>query len=142
MGFDEEWQQARAEAANRMRLAGADDGTGRGEPGTSAADLALSSRQLKSIGHEAYELYAGLSAGGKHASGTSDAAAVDLKADGFATGSALATAVDTWNSQVSTLKDACARIQMHLEGSTTAHHEHERDVVAKLSVSKIDQYFR
>ncbi|HCA84113.1 MAG TPA: hypothetical protein DEQ61_00540 [Streptomyces sp.] len=142
MSFDEEWGKARADATARMQLASADDGSGRSEPGTSAADLSVSSQQLKGIGHEGYELYVGLSTHGKHASKTSDSAASSLKADGFATGQALAKAVDTWNSQVSTLTDACARIQTHLEGSGEAHHEHEKDVVASLSVSKIDKHFR
>ncbi|WP_158104793.1 hypothetical protein, partial [Streptomyces milbemycinicus] len=112
--------------------------------------LVVKRDDLGRVGHAAYELHGGLRAAGGHAKATSKAAGTDLTTDHFATGAALTKVADTWQSQVDTLLEACARISNHLDYSTKRYGDEDATIATGLHdahkrlliPSRIAEYYR
>lgn len=122
-----------------MRLNRVDDGpTSSG----AAADLSVKQDELGAVGHEAYGLYNRLANDGDQARASTFDAAIALTNDNFQTGSAMTKVHDTWGRQLKTLLDACANISNHLDYSAASHAKEEADIVAALTASKINAYFK
>ncbi|MFI6458830.1 hypothetical protein [Streptomyces sp. NPDC050528] len=160
MAWDE-WEQLKADAAQRgsahMRLnqLPADSGAGGGGSG---GDLVVHQDDLGAVGHEAFTLHDDLRTAAdvdgmgadKQGNGSTMRAAAELRAQGFAMGSALSQTVTTWTSQVQSLLQACAHISNHLD-YTQKTHAHDDALIAAsardaggsaLSVSELDKYFK
>lgn len=153
MSFDGEWEQAKARAVrdgsprtrlNQMPASGG--GGGGGGEGT----LVAVRDDLGRVGHAGYKLHGGLSAAGGHAKANSKAAGAELTGDHFATGAALTKVVDTWQTQVDTLLEACAHISNHLDYSSKRYGEDDakietgmHDIRKRLMTpSRIADYYR
>ncbi|MEV1006666.1 hypothetical protein [Streptomyces sp. NPDC049881] len=121
MSFDDEWRAIQAESARATR------------------DLSVHQDDLGRVGSAAYELHGRLAADADHARAATAEAATGLTADGLVTGTALATLLETWASQTTTLLDACAHISNHLDHSAAAHQQDEADIAASLSITEIDR---
>ncbi|WP_051835766.1 hypothetical protein [Streptomyces sp. NRRL WC-3549] len=106
----DEWEQAKAEVAARdsavqMRLnQAAASGGGGGQK-----DLVVHNDQLGKLGNLAYTLREGLRVDADHARQTTFDASIELFNDGLDMGPALTELHDAWNTQVGTLKEACAQ---------------------------------
>ncbi|WP_329457628.1 hypothetical protein [Streptomyces sp. NBC_01497] len=144
LSFDDEWASARSQAAQNVgmklnhvapELAGGDGSGG-------AADYKVTSPQLRSIGNDAQALFHHFETDAFHAGAKTDTAATALNSDGFATGSALWAAWDTWRSQAETLLSACAQIHNHLEDTVFSHKNHEETLVSNFSMSEINKHFK
>ncbi|MCF6523391.1 hypothetical protein [Streptomyces sp. JJ36] len=145
----EEWEQIKAEAAAKqsthMQLNQAP-----AEGGGGGADLAVHDDQLGKLGNMAYDLRERLRVHGDHARPSTHQAAVDLFNDGLDTGSALTELHDAWNTQVQTLKEACAHISNHLDYSRAEHAKDEADIATGMrnaagelmTVSRINDYLQ
>ncbi|MET9801331.1 hypothetical protein [Streptomyces sp. NPDC006368] len=120
-----------------MRLNQADGGSGGG-----AANYKVKSPELRSIGNEAQELFHWFERDAFHAGAQTDSAATSLDGDGFATGSALWTAWDTWRGQCETLLSACAHIHNHLEATIRSDSSLEEVLISNFSMSEIDKHFK
>ncbi|KIF69665.1 hypothetical protein HY68_15485 [Streptomyces sp. AcH 505] len=146
MSFDEEWASVRSAAADntKMRLdsAARGDGGGGGGGGGGAADYKVTSPDLRSIGNDAQGLFHSFETDAFHAGAKTDTAANALNSDGFATGSALWAAWDTWRSQAETLLSACAHIHNHLEDTVVSHKNHEETLISNFSMSQINKHFK
>ncbi|WP_327414140.1 hypothetical protein [Streptomyces sp. NBC_01233] len=147
MSFSEEWQQHKSEALMRLNSAPAYDPGGTGEygggPGT--ADYIVHADDLGRIGHDAYQLFNGMDGAGKHAKAGSEAAATGLKGSGFDMGGALAELNGVWDTQVTTLKQACAHISNHLEYSASSNQATDQWIetgLKSLSASRINELFK
>ncbi|WP_327283543.1 MULTISPECIES: hypothetical protein [unclassified Streptomyces] len=147
MSFDEEWQQHKDEVSMRLNGLPAYDPGGTGEygggPGT--ADYIVHADDLGRIGHDAFLLFNGMDGAGKHAQAGSEAAATALKGGGFDTGNALAELNKVWDTQVTTLKQACAHISNHLEYSAKTNQATDQWIetsLKSLSASKINDLFK
>ncbi|MEW2548372.1 hypothetical protein AB0910_21830 [Streptomyces sp. NPDC047002] len=138
MSFDEEWASARSAAAGnaRMRLAGA-----AGDGGGGGVDYKVTSPDLKAVGNDAQGLFHQFETDAFHAGANTGTAADTLSTDGFATGSALWAAWDTWRTQAETLLSACAHIHNHLEDTVVSHKNHEETLISNFSISEIDKHF-
>ncbi|MFI1175664.1 hypothetical protein [Streptomyces melanogenes] len=155
MSFEDEWAELKGSAAEKtaaMRLAGASSSPQSGGP--DSGDLVVHSDDLGKVGHEAFLLHgrllkAGNVTRGAQGSGSTAEAAAALGHEGFTMGSELTTTVETWNSQLKTLLQACAHISNHLDYSVAAHASDDAWVAASLkhrtgapaSVSEISKYF-
>ncbi|MGF1342914.1 hypothetical protein ACQSMD_22850 [Streptomyces flavovirens] len=147
----DEWEQAKAEVAARdsavqMRLnQAAASGGGGGQK-----DLVVHNDQLGKLGNLAYTLREGLSVDADHARQNTFDASIELFNDGLDMGSALTELHDAWNTQVGTLKEACAHISNHLDYSRARHAEDEvriatemRDVKGNaMTQSRIQDYWK
>ncbi|WP_406058454.1 hypothetical protein OG462_17025 [Streptomyces sp. NBC_01077] len=142
MSFEEDWAAEKVAAADstRMRLNQVAPSAG-GSGGAGNADLSVSRDELGAIGGDAYVLRERLAKDGDHARpGTFDAAIALTNSD-FASGSALLTVHDRWNTQLRTLLDACAHISNHLDYSAASHAREEQDIAASLSVATVSGHF-
>ncbi|MCC3769613.1 hypothetical protein [Streptomyces sp. UNOC14_S4] len=156
MSFEEEWAQHKADAA-KNNLAPMHLNTASTEPGRDGSDpseLIVRADDLGGIGHDAYELHdhlrkAGDVARGAEGVGATAGAATELKRENFATGAALSTTIEVWNSQLHTLMQACATISNHLDFSVASHNRDDVKVATSMScrdgrpmpVSEISKYF-
>ncbi|MET9964607.1 hypothetical protein ABZZ80_01420 [Streptomyces sp. NPDC006356] len=121
MAWDE-WEQVKAQAAERqsarMQLNGADAGSG-GTYGpfvmpSQYGVLKASDADLAAIGKKAHTLYNDLWDQARVAVPGSDSAAADLSKQGFALGAALKHVSTRWEEQLKSLMDACAHISNHM----------------------------
>ncbi|MFF0289444.1 hypothetical protein [Streptomyces sp. NPDC005262] len=150
MAWDE-WQQAKAEvAANgsavqmQLNQAAASGGGG------AQQDLVVHNDQMGKLGNLAYTLREGLRVDADHARQNTFDASIELFNDGLAMGSALTELHDAWNTQVGTLKEACAHISNHLDYSREQHVKDEvqiatemRNVAGKsMTQSRIQDYWK
>ncbi|MEU5613238.1 hypothetical protein AB0H03_31755 [Streptomyces sparsogenes] len=148
MSFDDEWERAKAWAMGdgpaRMRvnhLVASDGGSG---------TLAARRDDLGRVSHAAYKLHGGLRSAGGHAKANSKAAGAELTTDHFATGAALTRVVDTWQTQVDTLLEACAHISNHLDYSAKRYGEEDAKIESGMhdarkrlmTPSRIAEYYR
>ncbi|WP_030544002.1 hypothetical protein [Streptomyces albus] len=156
MSFDEEWARLRAQASDRTRLNRLPEEGGAG--GSAAEDLVVRQDDLGQVGNDAFKLHGDLQRAGdivgagmdEEGTGTTMRAARQLKKHRFAAGAALSTTVETWDSQLKTLLQACAHISNHLDFSRKRHTEDEAAIAASMrhrdgsavSASAISQYFR
>ncbi|MGW0362407.1 hypothetical protein [Streptomyces sp. NPDC002990] len=138
MSFDEEWSAARATAAASasMRLNQATPA------GPGGGDLALNQDHIGAIGSEAYKLHSRLETDGKHAATASAEAASALTKESFACGAALLKVNTLWESQVKTLRAACANISNGLNYSLSSHARDEQQLHADFTASAIDKYLK
>jgi hypothetical protein len=139
MGFEDEWAQIKAEAAQRrstgMQLNQAD-----GSGGGGSGDLVVHQDDLGAVGNEAFQLHgriqkhadiagAGANGGGE---GSSLQAAGHLSGHNFMMGSALSKTVTVWSSQVRTVQQMCAHVSNHLDYSKKRHAEDEAQIAASM----------
>ncbi|MFE2035885.1 hypothetical protein ACFXBB_22025 [Streptomyces scopuliridis] len=152
MAWDE-WQELKAAAAERssqnMRLNQLPaDGGGAGTGGQ--GDLVVRDDELGKLGDMAYGLREGLRKDADHARPNTFDASIELFNDGLAMGSALTELHDAWNSQLATLKEACAHISNHLDYSRAQHAKDEVKVLTEMrdadgelmGVSRIQDYLK
>lgn len=155
MSFEDEWAELKGTAAEKtasMQLAGATGSPQGGE--ADSGELVVHKDDLGKVGHEAFLLHgrlqkAGDVTHGERGPGATVEAASALGNEGFTMGAALTTTVETWNSQLMTLLQACAHISNHLDYSVAAHSSDDAWVAASLkhrngapaSVSEISKYF-
>jgi hypothetical protein len=145
----EEWKQAQASAAERqsthMRLNQlAPDGGGGGGSG----DLTVHDDQLGALGNMAHDLRGRLSTAADHPRPATHDASVELGNDGLDMGGALTSLHDAWNTQLGTLKEACAHISNHLDYTRAAHKNDEAKIATgmmnaggdPMTVSRINDY--
>ncbi|MEU9196314.1 hypothetical protein [Streptomyces hundungensis] len=112
-----------------------------GAPGANGGDLVAHADDLGLIGSDAYKLYDGFRRDGDHARAATFEAARALSADNFTSGAALMKLHDTWQSQYTTLRDACAQISNHLDHSTAQHAKDDARVRGSLTaVSVLSDY--
>ncbi|MFI0981996.1 hypothetical protein ACH4SP_33935 [Streptomyces sp. NPDC021093] len=148
MAWDE-WQQLKAEALAQppvgMQL-NADPEAGRGGGGAGGAggqgDLAATHTDLAEVGASAYKLFDGLGNHGRDAWSSSQGAARDLTAQGFALGGGLDHVQDRWEKQLKTLLDACAHISNHMNFTQKVNKGAERQVLEAVSgIAVLDEGF-
>ncbi|WP_438293611.1 hypothetical protein [Streptomyces sp. HUAS TT7] len=115
--------------------------SGAAAQGSGGGDLVAHADDLGVIGSDAYKLYDGFRRDGDHARAATFEAARALGADNFTSGAALMKVHDTWQSQYTTLRDACAQISNHLDYSTAQHAKDDARVQGDLAaVSVISGY--
>ncbi|MCT9087313.1 hypothetical protein N4G70_00340 [Streptomyces sp. ASQP_92] len=113
----------------------------RGAHGADGGDLVAHADDLGVIGSDAYKLYDGFRRDGDHARAATFEAARALSADNFTSGAALLKLHDTWQSQYTTLRDACAQISNHLDYSASRHAKDDARVRGSLAaVSVLSDY--
>ncbi|WP_413753517.1 hypothetical protein NRF20_28280 [Streptomyces sp. R-74717] len=153
-----EWEQAKAEAAERhaarTRLNQLPTGTG----GSSRGDLVVHQDDLGAVGHDAFVLHghlgkqadiagAGMS---KNGAGSTMQAAAALKSHHFATGPVMESAVELWTTRTKSLLQACAHISNHLDFTKKSHAKDDELIAAELRgrdgsaapVSRLNEYFK
>ncbi|MCP9958666.1 hypothetical protein [Streptomyces sudanensis] len=134
MAWDE-WEQAKREAATRMRLNQAAPGAGP-SPGA-GPDLVVHDKVLGGLGDLARELRDRAARDGDHARTATAEAASELTADGLDLGAAMRAVHDAWSTKLKTLKDACAHISNHLDYSRSVHAKDDQKIAASMPVSRI-----
>ena len=142
--FEDEWRRSHANVAMRLNQVPGDPG---GAGGSGAAggggDLVAHADDLGLVGGDAYKLYDALRVDGDHARQSTFEAARALSADNFTSGDALMKVHDLWQSQFTTLKDACAQISNHLDYSVAQHGKDDAEVLGALTpVSVISGYLK
>ncbi|MCX5340074.1 hypothetical protein [Streptomyces atratus] len=150
MAWDE-WEQAKAEGtANRSAVQMQLNQAAASGGGGGQKDLVVHNDQLGKLGNLAYTLREGLRVDADHARQNTFDASIELFNDGLDMGSALTELHDAWNTQVGTLKEACAHISNHLDYSRTQHAKDEvqiatamRDAAGKpMTQSRIQDYWK
>ncbi|MFD5965916.1 hypothetical protein ACFWGR_06770 [Streptomyces sp. NPDC060311] len=146
----EEWEQIKAEAAQqqptRMQLNQLPGNVG-GD--TSPGDLVVHDDELGKLGNMAYDLLSQVSTDADMARPSTFTASNALFNDGLDMGSALLEVHDGWNTQLGTLKEACAHISNHLDFTRARHAEDESYVETGMhnaagdlmTPSRINDYF-
>ncbi|MFF4187774.1 hypothetical protein ACFYZ9_31740 [Streptomyces sp. NPDC001691] len=110
--------------------------------GPGGGDLVAHADDLGVIGADAYKLYEGFRRDGDHARAATFEAARALGAENFTSGAALMKVHDTWQSQYTALRDACAQISNHLDHSAALHAQDDARVQGSLTaVSVLSGYF-
>ncbi|GHJ37590.1 hypothetical protein [Streptomyces sp. TS71-3] len=149
MAWDE-WEHLKADAAKRRSAGMQIDHVPDPLPGNARdGDLVVHDDELGKLGNMAHDLRDRLSVEGDYARASTFDASVQLFNDGLDTGSALTELHDAWNSQLSTLKEACAHISNHLDFTRGQHGKDDaaiqtgvRDVDGNLlTPSRINEYF-
>ncbi|WP_434600568.1 hypothetical protein [Streptomyces sp. A5-4] len=152
MAWDE-WEQLKADAAERqssgMQLNQLPADGGGGSTG-GQGDLVVHDDELGKLGNMAYSLREGLRVDADHARQNTFNASISLFNDGLDMGSALTQLHDAWNSQLGTLKGACAHIPNHLDFTRAQHAKDEVKVQTEMhnaagdlmSVSRIQDYIK
>ncbi|QES48476.1 hypothetical protein DEJ50_12260 [Streptomyces venezuelae] len=142
MSFDEEWSTARAAAAanvgTRLNQLPADPGGA----GGGNEDLLLNQDHIGAIGHDAHVLHSRLSRDGAHAKTATAEAGTQLKGEAFASGAALLTAQERWDSQLKTLLAGCAHISNSLNYSVNSMGKQDAQIHAAFTQSKVDEYLK
>lgn len=150
MAWDE-WERLKADAAKRESAGMQIDHVPAPLPGNAAdGDLVVHDDELGKLGNMAHELHDGLSVEGDYARPSTFDASVQLSKDGLDTGKALTALHDAWNSQLNTLKEACAHISNHLDFTRGQHGKDDeaiqtgmRDAGGKLMTpSRISEYLK
>ncbi|MEV6724108.1 hypothetical protein AB0M94_24620 [Streptomyces xanthochromogenes] len=114
-----------------------------GAQGRGGSDLVAHADDLGVVGGDAHKLYDALRVDGDHARQSTFEAARALSADNFGSGDALMRVHDLWQSQFSTLKDACAQISNHLDYSVAQHAKDDAAVLGSPApVSVISGYLK
>lgn len=136
----EEWEQLKADAAERqagqMRLNQLPDGPGGGV----GQDLVVHDNVLGKLGNMAYDLRERFRVDSDHARQATFDASVELGNDGLVTGAALTELHDAWNSKAKVLKDACAHISNGLDFARSQHAKDEDKVATSIKASVISKY--
>lgn len=141
-------RSVRAQAAS-MQLNKLDAGSGSGT-GNRSSNLVVHDDELGALGNMAYDLRVKLSKYGDHARQVTFEASIQLFTDGLETGSALTELHDAWQTQLSTLKEACAHISNHLDYTRASHSKDEDEIVTGMrnldgklmTVSRINDYIK
>ncbi|HET6861307.1 MAG TPA: hypothetical protein VFH94_29930 [Streptomyces sp.] len=153
MAWDE-WDELKTEAAARqstsMQLNQLPADGSAGSTGGGQGDLVVRDDELGMLGNMAYSLREGLRVDADHARQNTFDASIELLNDGLDMGSALVQLHDAWNSQLGTLKEACAHISNHLDFTRAQHAKDEvkiqtgmRNAAGDLmSVSRIQDYIK
>ncbi|ANW20540.1 hypothetical protein [Streptomyces clavuligerus] len=142
-----EWERLKAEAVERrttgMRLnEAADPGGGGGDPLVHVGDLRVDQKDLAAIGDAAFGLHQRLARDGRLAASSGSRAANDLSGQGFALGGALRTVTDRWEEQLTSLRDACAKISNHMEFSNQQHRGDDEFIKRHMStIRTLDEGF-
>ncbi|MFD9727155.1 hypothetical protein [Streptomyces sp. NPDC059072] len=140
MSFEEEWRQARADAADQRAVAMRLNQTG---GGGATPDLAVKSDDLGAIGADAHVLYEGVKRDTETVRVSNYEAAKTLTSHQFTSGAQLMQAHERWYTQVGTLRDACAQISNHLDYSIAAHAKDDAEIRGDLmTVSKINELLK
>jgi hypothetical protein len=133
MSFEQEWAQHRAAAADNQsthmqlnQLPASPGGSG------ADGDLTVHDDELGKLGNMAHDLRAQLSTAADHPRPATFDASVELSNDGLDMGSALTALHDAWNTQLATLKEACAHISNHLDFTRAAHKNDEAKIVTEM----------
>lgn len=155
MAWDE-WEQLKTQAADQqsahMQLNQVPADGSSGNP-----DLVVQQDDLGAVGHEAFLLHgdlvkkvdiAGAGINSDHAGSTHQAASA-LAACGFAMGDELMTTLSVWESQVKSVRQACAHISNHLDYSKKLHANDDAEIGAVIKsrngsampVTELDKYF-
>ncbi|MER7051138.1 MULTISPECIES: hypothetical protein [unclassified Streptomyces] len=149
MAWDE-WERVKSEAAQgqsaHMQLNQAPANVG-GD--TAPGDLVVHDDELGKLGNMAYDLLSQVSTDGDLARPSTFTASNSLFNDGLDMGAALLEVHDGWNTQLGTLKQACAHISNHLDFTRAQHSKDEAYVEAGmrnaagdlLTPSRINDYF-
>ncbi|MFF1256536.1 MULTISPECIES: hypothetical protein [unclassified Streptomyces] len=120
MAWDE-WEQLKVKAAEKqsakLQLNSGGPGGGRSEDG----DLVVHDDELGKLGNMAHDLRERLRVDGDYARPSIFDASIDLFNDGLDMGSGLLELHDAWNTQLATLKEACAHISNHLDFTRAQH---------------------
>ncbi|MEU3303385.1 hypothetical protein ABZ729_26770 [Streptomyces sp. NPDC006678] len=134
MAWDE-WEQAKAAAANRseptqMRLNQLPaEGSGPSGTGGGSGDLVVHDDVLGKLGDMARSLREQLSNYGDHARVATFEASNDLFNSGLDMGAGLLQVHDAWNTKLATLKEACGHISNGLDYSRSTHRKTEQKLV-------------
>lgn len=131
----DEWEQAKQDAAARMRLNQLPPDAG--GPVRMNPDLVVHDHVLGALGDMARRLRDRVARDGDHARTATAEAASELAVDGLDLGGALHAVHDAWATKLATLKDACAHISNHLDHSRAVHAEDDQKIAADMPVSRI-----
>ncbi|MDI3407652.1 hypothetical protein [Streptomyces cavernicola] len=140
MAWDE-WEQLKSDAAEKrstqMQL-----NQGHPSTGVQQGDLKANQKELASVGDSAFRLFETLGRQGRDAWSSSQSAAKDLTAQGFALGGGLHHVQDRWEKQLQTLLDACAHISNHMDITNKSHQGAEYFIASTFSsISVLDKGF-
>ncbi|WP_171166830.1 hypothetical protein [Streptomyces sp. I05A-00742] len=115
-------------------------------------DLEVHADDLGRIGHEAFVLQerlrkAGDVSRGSEGGGATSSAAGELKRHNFSMGEALTTTLHKWESQLSSLRQACGVISDHLDFSASSRAEEDAKLAKSFggqpaTASDILKYFK
>lgn len=158
MAWDE-WEQLRAQAADRQSTRMQLNQAPAQEPGTGGKpDLVARQDDLGAVGHDAFVLHgdlvkkvdiAGAGMNSDHAGSTHQAASA-LSGSNFTMGDELMTTLTVWESQVKAVRQACAHISNHLDFSKKLHASDDAEIAAaimgrdgsEMPVSELSKYFK
>ncbi|MDW8805428.1 hypothetical protein P1P68_11740 [Streptomyces scabiei] len=133
----EEWEQLKAEAAERqsthMQLNQVEGGGGATALPEKFGVLKASQTDLSKIGKIANTLYNDLWDKARVAVPSSDSAAGDLSKQGFALGAGLKHVSTRWEEQLKSLRDAVAHISNHMHVTTKLHNGDEGFIQRQMS---------
>ncbi|MBM7441750.1 hypothetical protein [Streptomyces sp. HB132] len=137
-----EWEQLKAEAADKagtqMRLNKAGPGGGGGKKG----DLAVNQTDLSGVRDDAQKLHTRLWKEARVAVPPSETAAGDLTKQGFELGGALQHVAHRWDIQLKSLRDACGHIANHVDFTKYVHESDDQYVRTRVSsIAALDQAF-
>ncbi|MFH8731233.1 MULTISPECIES: hypothetical protein [unclassified Streptomyces] len=136
MAWDE-WEQLKTEAAGRqstqMQLNRVPDDEGGGPPPSQYGDLAVGHGDLEKVGSDAHKLYGQMWDKARVAVPSSDSAASDLSAQGFALGGGLQEVSNRWEEQLRSLMDATAQIANHMHRTKKLHGADEDFIQRQMS---------
>ncbi|MEV6261659.1 hypothetical protein AB0M42_13010 [Streptomyces sp. NPDC051784] len=137
-----EWEQLKADAADRdstqMRLNAAGAGGGNGKK----ADLAVNQGDLSGVRNEASGLKNRLWREARVAVPPSESAGGNLSAQGFELGGALKHVAERWDTQLKSLLDACGHIANHVDFTKFLHSDDDQYVRSRVSsIAALDQAF-
>ncbi len=150
MAFDEEWMQAKERAAQSAAMQLNKLDAGGGSSGNNGGDLVVHDDQLGALGNMAHDLRSKLSVYGDQARPSTFDASIELFTDGLEMGSALTGLHDAWQTQLGTLKEACAHISNHLDYTKASHAKDEVKIATemrnlegqRMSVSRIYDFIK
>ncbi|OEU98674.1 hypothetical protein AN217_13535 [Streptomyces qinglanensis] len=159
MSFEQEWAQHKLTAGQptSMQLdgaAGRNAGGGRGSGGD-GPDLVANDKDLGDIGHIAHGLWERLRklenhGGEKDLRTTLSDAGIEYSNAGLDLGGGILKVHDNLQTQLATLKEACAHISNHLDYTKASHIKDDNEIITQMkdvrgrsmTASRINEYLR
>lgn len=110
-----------------------------GDAPSGSGEFTVEPAVLKQISGAAGDIQERTLKDGMHAEDCSNAASAALKSESFDLGGALAKAVQTWQSQIDTLAQACAHIESSLVAAADGYER--ADTRSEMTMAEIAKHF-
>ncbi|MDK0522636.1 hypothetical protein [Streptomyces sp. ML-6] len=137
-----EWEQLKADAADRGSTQMQLNKAGPAGSGRKQGDLVVNHTDLSAVREEASKLHGRLWKEARVAVPISETAASDLTTQGLELGRALQHVADRWDKQLKSLSDACGHISNHMDFTKYVHDGDDQYVRSSVSsIATLDQGF-